>query len=272
MSWRLLFLIAAMATLSASAQEAITPDRKLQLFNGKDLDGWYTWLKDNHYSDPRKVFTVTPKHEIRISGEEWGGIATRNAYRDYHLVVEWRWGNKTWGAREKRARDSGILVHAVGEDGAAGGTWLESIESQIIEGGSGDLLLVAGKSRPSATATVTVEGQETYWNSSGDAVTRDKGRINWWGRSRSWKDELGYRGPRDVEKPAGSWNRQEIFADGSKLTYVLNGKVVNQAYDLSVTAGKIQLQSEGAEIFVRKVTIEPLTGLRPAKQPWRARD
>ncbi|MEN6534796.1 MAG: DUF1080 domain-containing protein [Bryobacteraceae bacterium] len=259
---RLLLMLLA-AAFVALPQNGIAPSHKQALFSGRNLDGWYTWLRDSHLTDPKGVFSVH-NGVIRISGEEWGGLTTREAYRDYHLVVEWRWGTKTWGAREKRARDSGIMVHGVGEDGAYSGTWLESIESQIIEGGSGDIILVPGKNRPTATATVRVEGRETYWDKSGAAVTRDSGRINWWGRSPAWKDELGFRGPNDVEKPTGQWNRQEIFANGDRLSYVVNGKLVNQVYNLSHRAGKIQIQSEGAEIFIRKVVIEPI---RNAKLP-----
>lgn len=238
------------------------PQSDVQLFNGQDLQGWYTWLRESRYQDPKKVFTVE-NGNIRISGEEWGGIATRQSYRDYHLVVEWRWGSKTWGNRASKARDSGILVHATGEDGAVGGIWLESIESQIIEGGTGDIILVAGRNRPSLTATVREQAGELYWDRNGAPVRRDSGRINWWGRSPEWKDEIGFRGPQDVEKPVGQWNRQEIYAQGDTLTCVLNGKVVNHAYALSHREGKIQIQSEGAEIFIRKVEIRPIRGAVP---------
>jgi len=256
MTFRLLSLALA-AALAALPQAAIAPDRKIALFNGKSLDGWYTWLKENRYNDPKQVFTVRDG-QIRISGEEWGGLTTRQAFRDYHLTVEWRWGDKTWGAREKRARDSGILIHGVGEDGAYSGTWLESIESQIIEGGSGDIILVGARTRPRMTTTVREQGKEIYWDKNGKLVTRDSGRIDWWGRSPEWQDVLGFRGPQDVEKPAGEWNRQEIFADGDRLAFVLNGKLVNQGYNLSHRAGKIQIQSEGAGILIRRVEIEPI--------------
>ncbi len=156
----LLTMLAAVSV--ALPQNVIAPSHKQALFNGRDFDGWYTWLRESHLTDPKGVFSVQ-NGVIRISGEEWGGLTTREAYRDYHLVVEWRWGTKTWGAREKKTRDSGIMVHGVGEDGAYSGTWLESIESQIIEGGCGDIILVPGKNRPSATTTVRVEGRETYW-------------------------------------------------------------------------------------------------------------
>ncbi len=251
-----LLTFALAAAFAAAPEDALAPARKTALFNGKNLDGWYTWLRENRYQDPKQVFSVV-NGAIRISGEEWGGIATRQPYRDYHLVVEWRWGGKTWGNRERRTRDSGILIHCVGEDGAASGTWMESIESQIIEGGTGDIILVGGKGRPSLTATVREQGREVYWDKNGAPVTRTSGRIDWWGRSPEWKDEIGFRGPNDVEKPTGQWNRQEIYAQGDKLRYVLNGKTVNQAYNLSHRAGKIMIQSEGAEIFVHKVEIEP---------------
>jgi hypothetical protein len=39
---------------------------------------------------------------------------------------------------------------------------------------------------------------------------------------------------------------------------VLNGRVVSQAYELSHRQGKIQIQSEGAEVFIRKVELRPV--------------
>jgi hypothetical protein len=230
---------------------------RIVLFNGRNLDGWYTWLRENRYEDPKNVFTVANRM-IRISGEEWGGIATRDAYRDYHLIVEWKWGEKTWAPREDRARDSGILVHAVGEDGAYGKTWLESVESQIIEGGTGDFILVGGKNKPRMTCDVRRDGRELYWQKGGEPVTRDSGRFNWWGRDPQWKDVKGFRGPKDVEKPVGEWNRQEVICFGDTITNILNGVVVNYGYNSDHTEGKIQIQSEGAEIFIRKVELRPV--------------
>lgn len=79
----------------------------------------------------------------------------------------------------------------------------------------------------------------------------------------------GFRGPNDVEHTTGAWNRQEVFADDQTITYVLNRKVVNHAYGLSSASGKIQIQSEGAEIFIRKVEIEPGRPAPVALQPIR---
>jgi hypothetical protein len=251
-------VIATVAWCADAPKPAIRPAKTVVLFNGKNLDGWYTWLRENKYADPNHVFSVKDGM-LRISGEEWGGVATKQSYRDYHLVVEWRWGGPNHGERKERARDSGILVHGIGEDGAAGGIWLESIESQVIEGGSGDFILVAGKGKPAMTAEVRTDASgETFWKKGGELRTRDSGRFNWYGRDPEWKDQLGFRGKQDVEKPVGEWNRQEVIADGDTLTNILNGVVVNHGTKCSLREGKIQLQSEAAEIWIRKVELRPL--------------
>ncbi|MDQ6699720.1 MAG: DUF1080 domain-containing protein, partial [Acidobacteriota bacterium] len=239
-------------------QQAITPHEKITLFNGRDLEGWYTWLREGRYQDPKKVFSVQDG-AIRVSGEEWGGIATKQTYRDYHLIVEWKWGGPTHGERTGKARDSGILVHALGEDGAYSSTWLESVESQVIEGGTGDFIMVGGRRQPSLTAKVREGAKgELYWDENGKPVTRDKGRFDWYGRDPDWKDITGFRGKQDVENPVGEWNRSEVICDGDTIKNILNGKVVNYGTNSSHTFGKIQLQSEGAEIWFRRVELLPL--------------
>ncbi|MEZ5400899.1 MAG: DUF1080 domain-containing protein [Bryobacteraceae bacterium] len=250
--------------LPAVAGEAIEPKSKIELFNHRDLDGWYKWLRDYSYEDPNQVFTVQ-SGLLRISGQDWGGVATKQEYKNYHLIVEWKWGGKTWAPREDRARDSGILVHAVGEDGAYNKIWLESVESQIIEGGAGDFIMVGGKNKPRMTAdtrkgdpSIEQDSNQVYWQKGGQPVTRDSGRFNWWGRDPNWKDTIGFRGAKDVEKPVGKWNRQEVICDGDTITNIVNGVVVNHGYNSSHTAGKIQLQSEGAEILIRKVELRPV--------------
>jgi 3-keto-disaccharide hydrolase len=256
-----LFALLLPLTVADPEPAPVRPTRHITLFNHKNLDGWTVWLHDHHHDDPSRVFSVVDG-TIRISGEEWGGIATVGAYRDYRLVVEWKWGGATWGERKDRARDSGILVHGVGADGAASGNWLESIESQVIEGGAGDYIMVAGAGRPSVKAHARVDGDQTYWDTAADVRTIAEGRLNWFGRDPQWKDQLGFRGHRDVERPTGGWNRQEIVADGNRLTTILNGVKVNDASDSSHTAGRIQLQSEGAEIVIRNVDLYPVKATR----------
>jgi 3-keto-disaccharide hydrolase len=227
-------------------------------FNGKDMAGFYTYTKKHKYEDPDKVFTV---HDgmIHVSGEDLGAVITGGNFSNYHLIVEWKWGDKTWAPRKDRARDSGILLHCVGPDGIASGAWMQSIECQVIEGGCGDFIMVAGKSRPRMSCEVRVGPRnQLYYEKGGMEMTRDNTHFNWWGHDPEWKDVLGYRGSREVEKPSGEWNRMEVICDGDSITNILNGYVVNVGTKSSLTEGKIIFQSEGAEIFFRKIEVRPL--------------
>jgi hypothetical protein len=253
--------------ISGVAQEAPSFARELPRvragepifkFNGKDLTGFYTYLHDNKYEDPAKVFTVHDRM-IQISGAEFGGLTTRDEFHDYLLVAEWKWGTRTWAPREQRARDSGILVHCVGPEGAHSGNWMQSQECQIIEGGCGDFIMVGGRQKPSLTCqTRTAPDGQLYFEQGGTSVTRDSGRFNWWGRDPNWKDVLGFRGGRDVEQPASQWNRMQVICDGDSITTIVNGYVVNHGTNSSLTRGKITFQSEGAEILFRQIEIRPL--------------
>lgn len=227
-------------------------------FNGKDLTGFYPYTRDHAYDDPNGVCTVRDG-VIRISGEEFGGLATCGNFADYHLIAVWKWGGKTWPPRESKSRDSGILLHCVGPDGAAGSGWMESVECQIIEGGCGDFILVGGKGHPSLTCETRVgPDRQPYYEKGGETVTRNSGRYNWWGRDPNWKGVLGFRDRYGIEKPAGEWNRMEVICDGDSITNILNGHVVNVGTRSSLTQGKILFQSEGAEILFRTIEVRPL--------------
>ena len=128
-------------TGSVAAAEVRQVTEPIALFNGKDLTGFYTFLKGpGAHNDPNQVFTVQDGM-IRISGQELGCITSNDSFDRYKMVVEFKWGQKTWGDREKATRDSGVLVHSVGEDGGYSGIWKHSIEVQFIEGGTGDFIV-----------------------------------------------------------------------------------------------------------------------------------
>jgi hypothetical protein len=259
--------------VALGAQTAIRPDSPIHLFDGRTLANFTTWLVDDHQTDPLRVFSIVDQVDgapaIRISGERWGGIVTREAYRDYRLIVEFRWGLLTWGNRKNAARDSGVLVHgqgAIGNTGKDGnGPWMRSVEAQIIEGGVGDLILVAGFEPDGRRLTPTITARtsrdrdgEPIFDPKGEERVFESGRINWFGRDVDWKDTLGFRGAADVESPLGAWTRLEVVAEGDRLTYTVNGTVVLEGYRSSLTEGKIVIQCEGAEIYFRRIDLEPL--------------
>ena len=261
---------------AAQTAKPIKPtDGVIQLFNGRNLEGLSTWIRDTQTRDPRKVFTVN-NGQLLISGNGFGYIRTRADYTDYHLVVEFRWGKRTWGSRKDRSRDSGVLLHAVGPDGSGGGTWMASIESQIIEGGCGDFIVVGGKTAGGKVIPVrlTCETEkdrdgEAVWKKGGKRRTFSSGRINWFGRDPDWKDVLGFRGRRDVESPLGKWTRMEVTCRGARIQIRINGVLVNEGFNAYPRAGKILIQTEMAEMHVRRWEVWPLDKipkLGPVKQ------
>ena len=69
---------------------------------------------------------------------------------------------------------------------------------------------------------------------------------------------LDTRGQDDVESKLGDWTRVECLCKGKEITVKVNDVTVNHAYDVFPAAGKIQLQTEGFEIWFRKVELRPL--------------
>ena len=236
------------------------------LFNGKDLSGWDTWLTRppkaagdilGLNNDPKKVYTVVEvdgRPAIRISGEIFGALTSKDEFENYHLKLDFKWGDKKWPPREDKVRDSGLLYHCVGRHGGqkGQGPWMESLESQIQEKDCGDFYSVGGR------VFVDVEGER-----KGDKgpITYKKGGQKFVGHnSRIIRDV-------DHEKKVGEWNTMEVLCVGNTCVHVVNGKVnmilTNPRWrvdgkEVPLTRGKLQLQSEGAEVFYRNIVIRPL--------------
>lgn len=214
---------------------------------------------------PEDVFKIYD-NMLYVSGRGFGYMATKDSFGDYHLVVEFKWGPNTWGVRKNRTRDNGILVHAFGPHGSSGKTWIPSVESNIIEGGMGDLIVITSSKLPDGTVlspSVTCEIEldrdgEKRWKRGAPRQTITSGRVNWEKRCEDWKDVLGFRGKHDLDAPVGSWNRMEVIAKGDTLQFIFNGQVVNEAFDVKPSQGKVCIQTEGADMFVRRFELLPL--------------
>lgn len=240
------------------------------LFNGTNLAGWTRWLVDTRRADPRGVFSVT-NGVLRFSGDGLGYLATAEEFADYQLRVEYRWGrtNSAWGGRLGRARDSGVFVHATGPDGNSEdgrGAFMAGIECQVMEGATGDFLLIRGtnaqgrliaprlttRSRPERDA----DGWPFFLPGGPQAVSLERwGRVNGLGKSRAWRDEFGFQGPQEAEKPSGGWNRLVVTCEADQITVELNGVRMNEATRVWPARGRILLQCEGSEIEFRRVDL-----------------
>lgn len=240
------------------------------LFNGSDLSGWDTYLGPPADStgqrlnapaiglnkDPNHVFTVVDK-SIRISGQDVGAVITRRQYEDYHLQLQFRWGTLTWGQKKNKKKDSGLLYHSIGPYGADFDAWMRSQEFQVQEGDCGDYWGCAG-----GMARIPVIKKDSMYEYSPGGEWYTFRNDNSIGR------HCVKRG--DAEKPSGQWNTLDLYCHGDTSVHVVNGKVMMVLYSNGqadhdkvhpLTKGRIQLQSEGAEVYYRNIRIQPINSL-----------
>jgi hypothetical protein len=257
MTRALSLLVLSVALAPARAAEPVA------LFDGKGIGKWYTFLRDHGKDkDPNGTFTVKDG-VLRISGQDWGGLTTKDEYANYKVEVVWAWGGKVWPPREKNARDCGLIMHATGADGAVAKCWLDGLQCNMIEGGTGDISITGAnkKYRFKATAEERPWGKKTgwYWKDGAPAREFNPGeRLLWFGRDPGWENVAGFRGKNDVEKKVGEWNTLVVTMKADTMTVKLNGVTVSKATDLGVTKGKLQFQSEGSEVLFKKITLTPL--------------
>jgi len=276
------FLIISLA--SADFTHAAEGDWR-PLLNEK-LTGWEVWLGRPHPSirglpanlpadekgkklplglanDPKGVFTMQMEEGepvLRITGEIWGGITTTETFSNYHFRTQIKWGALKWEPRLDRVRDNGILYHCTGEHGAGGGNWKKSLEFQVQEKDMGDFWQVAGTRAD--IKTVLVEKQY-YYDPAGESLRFGEG-----GAEGVIKAHVAHlRG--DFEKPPGEWNTLDLYVVGRDAVHMVNGTVVlvlrnasavdkTTKQETPLTAGQIQIQSEAAECFYRRMEIQPL--------------
>lgn len=238
------------------------------LSNGALGDYFYTWLVDTQYADPRNVFLLQ-NGVLRISGDGLGYLATQQVFQDYHLSLEFRWGERNWpwGNQIGKARDSGIFLHATGPDGNShdgDGAFMAAIECNVFQGAVGDFLLIRGDDTngdlisPEVHTHVADEMDRDGWPTfkiGGRAQTVKKwDRINHRFKSSDWKDQTDFRAPGDVTVP-GAWNRLECRCMGDQILVFVNGVMVNKVKKIWPRKGKILLQCEGSEIFFRNMVV-----------------
>jgi hypothetical protein len=250
------------------------------LFDGENLENWDTYLGPEIRpdipreklreqpvhglnNDPRNVFSiVTLEGEpvLRISGEIWGGISTRQEFENFHLQLKFKWGKMKWYPRDatEEKRDSGLLYHGVGEQGAGDGFWLQSQEFQIQEGDCGDYWGVAG-----AVSDVKAKKKEDglyYYDVNGPLLTF------------SAENEIGRNCKKfpDAEKASGEWNTIDLYCLGGSSVHMVNGVVTMVLRNsrrieghgfTPLEKGKVQLQSESAEVFYKDIRIRPIDRL-----------
>jgi hypothetical protein len=253
-------------------------DGWVTLFNGKNLAGWNTYLgpevddagrrlSDQPVGlnkDPKGVFSVVQEGDvgmIRVSGDGFGAVFTEKEYADYHLQLQFKWGSLQWGQKKGKKKDSGLLYHSVGPYGADNGAWMRSQEFQVEEGNCGDYWGCAGAMTD--IPAIRKSDSEYVYDRSGTMYTFRAGAVP--GRHCIKKG--------DAENATGNWNTLDLYCHGDTCVHVVNGRVMMVLYHsaqygnggvLPLTKGRIQLQSEGAEVFYKQIRIQSITRI-PAK-------
>lgn len=215
---------------------------------------------NNNVNDVYTVIVEDGEPVLRISGEYYGSVFTKQEFENYHLTLQVRWGEKKWVPRTELLMDSGLLYHSIGEHGVDyWRAWQLSQEFQVMEGHMGDYWSVA---------TAAIDIRAFHREGSMSAVASVRQPFLPFGAG---SDQGGFvMRSADHESPPGEWTTLELIAFEDKSVHIVNGEVVmvlrNSRYmdgDTAVplTRGQIQLQSEAAELFYKDIRIRSLDSL-----------
>ncbi len=276
---RLSFILAFSIGIICSSCTQKSPRENWEvLFDGTSLENWNTYSGprfirggegqslaedtllglDNDQAGVYTIVDLDGEKALRISGEIFGAILTKREFENYHLRLQFKWGDKKWFPRDNSKRDSGILYHSVGDQGEGDTYWLRSQEFQIQEGDCGDYWGVAGGM---FDIKAKMNSDSIYqYNPEGELITfREDSEIGRYCKKYP-----------DAEKPSGEWNTIDLYCFKDTSVHVVNGVVTmilaNSRININgnvspLTKGKIQIQSEGAEVFYRNIEISPIEGL-----------
>jgi hypothetical protein len=193
-------------------------------------------------------------------------------------VLEYKWGPRQWGPAQSHGKNSGLLIHSRGYEGGYENRNMPGLEVQLLEGSVGDFLLEMGTDQYGQPLPMSMRGEVGVvtcigdswncrggyrWVSNGVPVYLDYlyGTVHWYGWDPAWTDVTGFRGAIDHESPDGQWNQIIVRVQGGQAATHLNGVKVNEIYDADPDVGKVQLEVEGSEYFVRRFELWPLGSL-----------
>jgi hypothetical protein len=155
---------------------------------------------------------------IHCTGRPAGFLRTEKAYADYKLTVEWRFVKVA-----PHADNTGVLVHMQPQEKI----WPPCVECQGQYQKQGDFWLHSG----TTTAGFPGDGKKST--------------------------HVPMAGPPN-ESPVGEWGTYQVIASGDTVEIIVNGKSMNKITGCNLSSGGIGIQSEGGDIEVRKIFLEPL--------------
>jgi hypothetical protein len=210
-------------------------------------------------NDIKNVFSIIKENNelvLKISGEVYGGLTTKETYGDYHLSVMFKWGDKKWAPRLDILRDSGILYHCYGAHGRFWKTWKTSLEYQVQETDIGDFIPISGNTEKPKVPGPKVEIRGNIGEK----------RNQYDPTSELYLTKIGYTSAsKEPDAPHGEWNYLEIYVVGNDAVHIVNNEVVmvvenatNPENGMPLTKGQIQIQSEAAECYYKNLILTPI--------------
>lgn len=127
---RLIYCLIFSVILSIACASAETPTTRIELFNGKDFDGWKLFLPGAN-ADPAATWNVK-EGIVHCTGKPAGYMRTTKTYENYVLHLEWRF--------PEEGGNSGVLLHVQEPDEV----WPKSIEAQLMSENAGDFWVIGG--------------------------------------------------------------------------------------------------------------------------------
>lgn len=232
------------------------------LWDGRSLDGWSFFQDGVGDTDTLGVVSIH-NGELHFLGEQYthdvappGFIATLTEYSNYHLRLQYRWGERRWAPRGWQARNSGVLYHLGPQ--RPGLLFPEGIEFQMQEGNCGDAILIdtLGVQGPSLGGTPLWPN----WIPAFPDTPIDPVRNG--GYARRWLPRHS-----DFELP-NAWNTLDLICLDDQVAHMVNGRIVNTLFKLSrelpdgqrvaLRSGRIALEFEWATVAFRDVQIRKL--------------
>lgn len=244
--------------------------REEVLFNGRDLTGWEPSV-DSFGSTGRKVADVWTVQDGAIlcrGGLRNGGwLHTAKSYANYELHLEFRWGDIAPDVKAAGGNiyNAGVFLRSNPGATPGGPRTMMAYQAQIIHtparssgengGGTGDMW-ISGYENPSfggerlAARGTGMAGPATLPGAA-PAAAPPRFRAPPPGVAGS----RNYQRAKFAEKPIGEWNSYDISVQGDKLTYRLNGELVNEGHGAMLISGRIGLECENTPIFFRNIRI-----------------
>jgi hypothetical protein len=206
------------------------------------------------------VFTVIEENNepvIRISGEIYGCLVSKEEYSNYHLTLKVRWGDLKWDPRKKLLKDSGIMYHSIGPIGEDyWRSWMLSQEFQIMEGHMGDFWSQTNSAIDIRAFIPEGEMMNSVADQSQPFIPFGDGGVSGFCMRSA-----------NYENASGEWNTIELICFNGKSLHIVNGHAVmilnNSRYvkdgkAIPMIKGKIQIQSEAAEVYYKEIKIRKL--------------